>query len=289
MSAKFYYYPEPNGSHLVEIDLLEDLGEMYEDMIIESVDAVSMNGGRSRSISKMGEVITIQRDRLIGGIDTYYKLKTMQNHLDRGFSVSFTADHTKKWIYPILGSPSAGSFSLNVGMDPFRNMHISNISNIQIDDHFVIESAPEPDLLQEMGKAAGVSISASGGSITLNDRLAFDYSNYRAFVRWFRYYPVLKRPQEDLGKSIVTNENGRLFSLNLRLVPDYSNLFAFHPRGANNEDIGLGSSLIRESPSSGTLPNRSGSLGLDGIGSKFRNSNTNIEKPNINSGIDWSS
>lgn len=286
MSASFYYTPEPNGSHLIEINLGEELGEMFEDMLIESVDAVSVNGSRQRSISKMGEIITIQRDRLIGGIDTYYKLKTMQNHLDRGYSVSFTADASKKWIYPILGNPSAGVFSVSVGQDPFRNLHLSSITQIQGNDHFVIETAPNPAMLQEMGKADAVSVSASGGTINLRDRLAFDYTGYRAFLRWFRYYPVLKRPQEDLGKSIVTNENGRLFSLNLRLVPDYDLLFAFHPQAAANEDIGLGSSLIRETPSTGTIPNKGGSGGIDSLGR--RNRLFEAETISTPSTIDWS-
>ena len=286
MSASFYYTPEPNGSHLIEINLGEELGEMFEDMLIESVDAVSVNGSRQRSISKMGEIITIQRDRLIGGIDTYYKLKTMQNHLDRGYSVSFTADASKKWIYPILGNPSAGVFSVSVGQDPFRNLHLSSITQIQGNDHFVIETAPNPAMLQEMGKADAVSVSASGGTINLRDRLAFDYTGYRAFLRWFRYYPVLKRPQEDLGKSIVTNENGRLFSLNLRLVPDYDLLFAFHPKAAANEDIGLGSSLIRETPSTGTIPNKGGSGGIDSLGR--RNRLFEAETISAPSTIDWS-
>jgi len=285
MSAAFYYTPEPNGSQVIMIDLGEELGEMFEDMQIESADAVSMDGHRQRSISKMNEIITIQRDRLIGGIDTYYRLKTMQNHLDRGYSVSFTADRSKKWIYPIVSNSSLGAYTLSVGQDPFRNLHISNISNIQSGQYFVIESAPDPEIIQEMGKSDAVSVSASGGTINLTDRLAFDYSNRRSFIRWFRYYPVLKRPQEDLGRSIVTNENGRLFSLNLRLVPDYSVLFAFHPQAAVNDSIGLGSTLIRETDPTGALPQRAGSTGIDGV---RRSTNLNFRNPNIsNASIDW--
>ena len=288
MSASFYYYPQPAGNHLVEVNLQEDLGEMFEDMLIESVDTVSLNGSRSRSISKMGEIITIQRDRLIGGIDTYYQLKTLQNHLDRGYSVSFTADNSKKWIYPIIGNPTGGVFSVNVGQDPFRNMHLSNPSQIQGSDYFVIETAPDPDIIQEMNKANSVSVSVSGGTVNLTERLAYDYANRRAFIRWFRYYPVLKRPQEDLGKSIVTNENGRLFSLNLRLVVDYETLFAFHPVGASNDEIGLGSQLIRESPDTGAIPDRGGSRGIDGIKTTFGGLNVQdiAPRPSI---IDWSS
>lgn len=285
MSASFYYSPQPSGQQLIEINLGEELGEMFEDMQVESVDAVSMDGYRSRSISRMNEIITIQRDRMVGGIDLYYKLKTMQNHLDRGYSVSFTADNTKKWIYPLLGNSLAGSFSVNVGMDPFRNMHLSAPSSIQASDYLVIESAPNPEIIQEMAKADSVSVSVSGGTINLSDRLAFDYSGYRAFVRWFRYYPVLKRPQEDIGKSIVTNENGRLFSLNLRLVPDYSTLFAFHPVGSPSDDIGLGSQLVRETPSSGSLPQTGGNRGIDGVRRRFGGFDvTEISKPTI----EWS-
>jgi hypothetical protein len=68
-NAKFFYYPEPHGSfaHPVILDLGEALGEMYSDMITEAVDAISLTGSMSRSVGRMQEIVTIQRDRMVLG------------------------------------------------------------------------------------------------------------------------------------------------------------------------------------------------------------------------------
>ena len=58
-------------------------------------------------------------------------------------------------------------------------------------------------------------------------------------MRHYRFHPVLKRLPSDIGKSIVTNEHGLLWSLELRLTPDYENYFAFHPNQSHDTPSGL--------------------------------------------------
>ena len=48
MSARFYYYPEPDGSHLITIDLGEELGELFSDFFVNAVDGISITGHRQR-------------------------------------------------------------------------------------------------------------------------------------------------------------------------------------------------------------------------------------------------
>ena len=50
----------------------------------------------------------------------------------------------------------------------------------------------------------------------------------RAFARYYRFWPTLRRPASDIGQNIITNEGGRLFSLNIRLYLDTHTLFNFH-------------------------------------------------------------
>jgi len=267
MSAKFFYYPEPNGSFPVTIDLEEDLGELFSDFFLDAVDGISMNGSIQRSVSRTGEIITIQRDRLKLGEDVAYQFHALQNHLDRGFSCSFTADHTKAWAAPIHNYLSAGSFNVNVFANPFTTFAGTNIPSS--DDFIIIESAP-PAMLQEMHKLDSVSsLSSSGGSFTIDKRINFQY-NRRAFARHYRFWPVLKRPDSDIGQNIITNEGGRLFSLSIRLVPDYDTLFSFHPEafdGVTNVGGLLGATV----PLTGTIPDRGGgSVGIDGVPKRFR-------------------
>ena len=49
-NAKFYFYPEPNGSHLIELDIGEALGEMYSDVTVEAQDGVTLTGRITRPV-----------------------------------------------------------------------------------------------------------------------------------------------------------------------------------------------------------------------------------------------
>ena len=265
MSARFYYYPQPSGSFPVTIDLEEELGELFSDFIVDAVDGISMNGSIQRSVGRMGEIITIQRDRLLLGEDIAYKFMALQNHLDRGFSCAFTADHTKAWAAPIHNYLSAGTKTLNVYANPFIPFLGSVIP--ASNDYVVVESAP-PAQLQEMHKVDSVSnLASTGGSLTVDDRINFRY-NRRAFVRHYRTWPVLKRMASDIGQNIITNEGGRLFSLSLRLTPDYDTLFAFHPDTYDGV-VNLGGLLSSAPEASGTLPQGQGGSGIDGVPKRF--------------------
>lgn len=237
MSAKFFYYPQPNGTFLRVIDLGEDLGELFSDFDVDAQDGVSYRGGIFRSVGRTGEIVNIQRDRLLLGEDLARKFVALQNHLDRGFSVGFTADDSKAWAAPLRFEPVGNTTALSCFPNPFRNAVGTN--TIGANDYIVLETRP-PAMLHEVAKVDSVSLSsAGGGSITLDSGVDFHYQGGGpVFARYYRYWPILKRPAADVGQNIITNEGGRLFSLSLRLVPDYQTLFKFHPRTNNSGIIG---------------------------------------------------
>ena len=260
-NAKFYYTPEPFGSsaRLTTIDLGEALGEMYSDISVEAVDAVSLNGSIQRSVGKTQEVVTIQRDRMIGGEDLAIQFHALQNHLDRGFSVSFSSDSTNAFCFPIRGSLSNGSTSINLYANPFSNF--TGISAIPASGDYCTIETSSPAMIQEIIKVNDASaVTAQGGTITTVDLVKFQYDQ-PAFLRHYRFYPVLKRPQSDIGQSIITNEGGRLFSLSIRLVVDYEVLYAAHPERIGESGVSFGRSLA-----SATTGGRQGAgISLDGM------------------------
>lgn len=263
-NAKFFFYPEPHGSqaHLVELDIGEALGEMFSDVEVDAVDAVSINGSIQRSVGRMQEVVTIQRDRMLLGEDLAIRFYALQNHLDRGFSCAFTADHDKAYCFPLLGSHNAGTTKLKFYANPFVAFAGSS-PQPAANDYMTVETS-SPNMIQEMIKVQANNASSAGGDITLTNRLCFQYDK-PAFARHYRFYPVLKRPQSDIGQAIITNEGGRLFSLSLRLIVDYETLYANHPLYTGESGTSLGQGLVRESPASGEIASgRSGGT-LDGI------------------------
>ena len=260
-NAKFFYYPQPDGRHLVEIDMGEALGELQSTFDHDVVDAVTQAGGIYRSVSRGVEFVTIQRDRMQLGEDLAVKFQALQNHLDRGFSCFFTADHAKAWAASCIPSPTAGEFIINVGDAVFFEITgtvVDGSSLVPVAGDYVTIETDSPMFLQEIQKVQSASLSmTSGGSITFADRVGFDYAGRMAFARNYRTWPLLKRAQEDIGTPIITNEGGRLFSLSLRLVVDYELLFAKY--NGNGESV----PLTEASPSSGDLSNNTGTFTLD--------------------------
>ena len=261
-NAKFYYYPQPEGAsrHLVEIDMGEALGELQSSFEHDTVDAITQSGGIFRSVSKGGEVVTIQRDRMNLGEDLAIIFDGLQNHLDRGYSCMFSSDHAKSWAASCIPSPTGGSFTVDVGdavFSPITGTTVAGSSIVPVAGDYVVLETDSPPYIREVKKIESISVSAAtGGTITFTRRIAFDYTGRMVFCRWYRFFPVLKRAS-DIGSPIVTNEGGRLFSLSLSLVVDYELLFANY--NGNGESI----PLTEATPATGDLPNTQGTFSLD--------------------------
>ncbi len=238
MAAKFYFYPMPVSNHLVTIDLGEDLAEYYCEWEYTKENSQSMNGKIHQTTTLNREVITIVRDRMSGSEDLAHKFLALQNHLDRGYSVAFAADSSKTFCHPLSKNPIGGDNSIICHGNPFRAMTGNNVP--VLNDYFIIESQP-PAMIQEAQKVSSIHASftpAIGGIIYPVDTIDFTYPSI-AFMRHYRFHPVLKRHPADIGKAIVTNEHGLLWSLELRLTPDYENYFGFHPNQENDVPSGL--------------------------------------------------
>ena len=244
-NAKFYFTPQPyglqNGVSLVTIDLGESLGEMYSDISIDAVDGVTLTGSIQRSIGRTQEIVTIQRDRMIGGEDLAIQFVALQNHLDRGYSVSFAADSDKAFCFPVKGSLQNNSSTINLYANPFQNF-TGTSALPAVGDYCTIETG-SPAMIQEVVKMQNVSnITAQGGNVNSVNPVRFQYDRL-AFLRHYRFFPVLKRPQSDIGQSIITNEGGRLFSLSIRLIVDYVTYFVTHPEAISESGVSVGEQL----------------------------------------------
>lgn len=226
-NAKFYYFPEPDARRLVTIDLGEKLGELFSEYQYDVSESISRGGRRYLSHGLQREFVTIQRDRMLLGEDLAIQLESMQNHLDRGGYVSFCADDDKAYIHPLLNTPEQGSLFQTLGSNPFQDVTGANLPTSG--DYITIQT-DSPTSIIEKAKINSVDSSFSsstGGSITISPKLNYTYPE-RSFLRYYRFWPTLRRGASDIGQNIITNENGRLFSLNVRLYLDTHTLFNFH-------------------------------------------------------------
>lgn len=281
-NAKFFYYPQPDGRHLVEIDMGEALGELQSTIQHDAVDAITQSGGIYRSVSRGAEFVSIQRDRMQLGEDLAVQFEALQNHLDRGFACMAVSDHAKAWCAAAIPSPNGGDNSINVGSAVFSDITGTSANGTSLvpvaGDYLVIET-DSPPLVREVVEVSSASLDmTTGGTITLVNPVSFDYTGRRVFVRWYRFFPVTKRPQEDIGTPIITNEGGRLFSLSIRLVFDYDFYFAAY--NGDGESI----SFAQASPSSGDLVNNEGTFTLD-TSRNFVDTRPQAKEVNVNTSV----
>lgn len=226
-NAKFYYFPIPDARVLVTIDLGEKLGELFSEYQYDVAESISRGGRRYLSHGLQREFVTIQRDRMLLGEDLAMKLESMQNHLDRGGYVSFCADSDKAYIHPFLNTPQQNSTSQLLGSNPFKDVTGTNIPTVG--DYITIHTNSPTSIIEKKKIATidGSFSSSSGGTITVDPAMTYTYPE-RSFARYYRFWPTLRRAASDIGQNIITNEGGRLFSLNVRLYLDSYTLFNFH-------------------------------------------------------------
>jgi hypothetical protein len=201
-NSKFYYYPQPDGRRLVTLDLGEMIAELFSDFEHDVVDANLRTGGINRSTGLTREIVTIQRDRMIGGESS-----------------------DKAYAYPLIRKPESYDSAIGFGPNPFSDMAGAIIP--ATNDYVVLETE-SPSSIREQTQLTSVAATSAAGGTAGTQPIVFTYPT-RVFMRHYRFWPLcLRRPASDVGQNIVTNEGGRLFSLNIRLMVDLSALFAFH-------------------------------------------------------------
>jgi hypothetical protein len=230
-NAMFFYFPLPDARSLVTIDLGEGLGELFSEYEYDVAQSISRGGRRYLSHGLQREFVTIQRDRMISSTtsaeEKAMRLQSMQNHLDRGGYVSFCADSDKAYIHPILNTAEQGFTSLLLGSNPFKYVTGANLPTVN--DYVTIQTDSPTSIIEHKSIKVidGSFSSTTGGSITASPDIVYTYPE-RAFLRYYRFWPTLRRDSRDIGQNIITNEGGRLFSLNIRLYLDTFTLFNFH-------------------------------------------------------------
>lgn len=239
-NAKFYYFPRPSQlSFLTTIDLQEQLAELFSDYEIDAQDGVSYTGRRYRTISRLSEIVRIQRDRMKGSEDLARDLITLQSHLAHGFPTMFAADSAKAYATYLRQPVKAGDTVLFVGPNVFRNFVGNQI--VAANDYLMIESE-NPAMRYQMVEIQSLTATATAnGTITLKSPIQYDFDKGTIGVRYYRFWPTLKRPVSEINRNMVTNERGFLWSLDVTMTPDYGAYIDFLiPLGNEFGDITQG-------------------------------------------------
>jgi hypothetical protein len=239
-NAKFYYFSRPAGiSYLQTIDLQEGLAELFSEFEIDAQDGVSYTGRRFRTISRLSEIVRIQRDRMKGGEELSRDLNSLQSHLAHGYPTMFSADSEKAYATYLRQPAKAGDTVLYVGPNVYRSFVGNQI--VQAGDYLMIESQNPAMFYQQVEVQSITATASSPGTITLANPIQFDFDSGSIGVRWYRFWPSLKRPADNVNTNMISNERGFLWSLDVLMTPDYGVYHDFLiPIGEELGDLSLG-------------------------------------------------
>jgi hypothetical protein len=223
-TSKFWYYPDPPGNLLVEVDL----GVTVTDVIVPNTNvrqASSTAFTGSRTIVQWGGTSETRIKLRIGGTSTTqralrHKLVAMLNHMDRGGSVMFAVDSAKFYAGFLATVPAVGATALDV-----RRATSSIVAGASVVQAEVVLRSANPDCLQEMGLCTAQSAFPSDDTLTLSSAIVYDYAGIEwVLVRETGSWPALRLPESERGSNHLSSDHETAFSLDLAVEEDELNL-----------------------------------------------------------------
>ncbi len=208
----FWYYPDPTGDP-VSIDLADTLSDLVETPITEATDARGLDWVTARSVKGAGLRIRVVLERF-GGPSTSSlerSLRTLENHLHRGGLCAFAADSAKAWAGVSSSALVPGATSWTGSGRLFNALAPS--ATLASGDELVIETASPENMRQYL--TAGATMGA-GNTHTLGSAVQFPFAE-NSVLRWRDFFPILSLPEDQTGKTLVTNDHRRNFTLDVDL------------------------------------------------------------------------
>jgi len=219
-SPTFYWYPKEGGS-LEKTVMTRALSRMEADDRPQAEDSYSGAQAMTRVFYGTRRRVRLAWERLnllsSAGAADHRALLPVIAHLQRGGAVGFSADGAKTiGGYPGAGNWSRGAGTLTCGSPTNAFSAWQPLAAIAAGDQVVIESEAVYGRSEQRS-----ATSFSAGVLTLaSQTLVFDYAGAGPMWRWYRFWPALRLPADQLGSPLVTNDHGITASVELVLEVD---------------------------------------------------------------------
>ena len=209
----FYWYPVSGGT-LEKTDFGEALADVQETPNGRGVDAYTgaLVGYRSFMGATKRVRIVLERFGSPGTAALEQKFQTLESHLQKGGLVSFSRNDSKTWASKASGTPVRGDTILYCAAGNYFTA-FSAAGNLAQYDEAVLESA-HPESQREVfpvgvgGGTPRTQVSTPG--------VVYTYTGY-PIVRWRDFYPYCWLPADQLGRSFLTHDHRRNFTLDITL------------------------------------------------------------------------
>lgn len=234
-NSKFWFYPSKlTGSPLVEVDLGEEISDVQDDPWADVSDARGYDGSLQRQVLATGLVVRIVLERFGNPSNAAVEraVRSMEAHLAGGGAVAFARDAAKSYATSRSGTIPTGSTEY-VG-DAGNSWDVFASGALADGDEVVIESMP-PAVEREYTTASGAT-AGDDNTVSITNGTRYDYIG-PSICRYRWFYPLLVLPEDQLGKTIVTHDHRRVFTLDATfLYLPVAAYAAMNPAGLINLD-----------------------------------------------------
>jgi hypothetical protein len=216
----FFWNPAPGGT-LEITDLAEAISDIQDQEITEAADARNGYGTAYRNFLMGSRRVRIVLERFgsPGSSALERDFYAIENHLRRGGYVGFSRNRSKSWCGAVNSAyAQRGDTVLYTGGNLFNAWYTS--AALASGDEVIVESA-NPDWQSE----PTVFSSITGTQVTVSRALRFTYpTSNPIFVRYRDFYPVLRLPDDQLDKPLVTHDKRITWTFDALLEYDLSAL-----------------------------------------------------------------
>jgi hypothetical protein len=227
----------PSGATSARVlDLGEPLSDLFWTPEREAADGVTIVGSTSRALGLGRLRITASLDRMAGGRDLAFQLRTVQSHLERGGRIGLTADIDKAFAAFASAAPRNGDPRLDWSFQPWA-AEVGGVKSLTTGDYLAIQTA-SPEAFRAWIRVGTFSTSGRYLTIAGGAGVPGTPAASPVLVRWAYYFPSLSMPEDRLGQQIVSGEHESLHSLDLELVEDWGALSTSADAGRSGSGLG---------------------------------------------------
>lgn len=239
---RFYYYPDAAGS-LESVDFAMALSDIQETHLANVEDAYTGDYVAYRSFLGATMRVRIVLERFgTRGADTLERdAQSLVTHLQRGGAVGFSRDHAKTWASVTSTGPTRGDTVLYTsGGNGFTAWSLSGTP--AVGDEVAIETPPA-DYIREIRTVGALTVTPPV-HLPLAAGCRYTYSG-PAVVRWRDFYPVLRMPRDLVGRTFITHDHRRNFTLDVTLEYNPAEVLALYGTRGSRYDATYAGALGR--------------------------------------------
>lgn len=219
----FWWYPSESVPTVEEVDLGGVLTDLQVTPDVVAIGGETTGGQVQRAHLRSRRRVRIVYERFVDR-DLFDALLAMQRHLDGGGAVAFCADADKAFAAFARSSCRRGQTAIIVDGDPWAGM--AGAHSLSVGDRVAVQS-PNPEGHHEIRRVAA---SFTASRVPLQSGLVYDYGS-PVLVRYEDYYPLLRLPEDLVGRPIATHDRRLTYTMDITLVEDLPSLMVYSGQG----------------------------------------------------------